>query len=187
MTSITPPHSSLIASASSPEYKDTKHHVVVDLVLRVTLFATSFVAVVLVATSKQTRMVWSAAGLVPVTVKFNVSPAYIYYVAALSVACLYGFITGVLSVIALITKQKGSSREIVLLFVVLDSLLLGIMASATGAAGAIAYLGFIGDTHRRRRNLCHSDSAACLGLGFRALKEDGEVITCDLDKQHCYV
>ncbi|KAE9453221.1 hypothetical protein C3L33_14882, partial [Rhododendron williamsianum] len=96
---------------------------VVDVVLRLLLFAAALVAVVVMGTSKETRLV---ARILPRYVvfesaKFQDSPAFIYFVAALSVAGLYAIITTLL--------------------------LLGIVAAATGAAGGVAYIGIKGNSH----------------------------------------
>ncbi|XP_024961555.1 CASP-like protein 1 [Cynara cardunculus var. scolymus] len=163
-STTTPPHSTVKSPASPPSYMGAsglKHHVVVDVVLRVMLFATTLVGVFVMVTSKQTKMIPVAPGLViPLDAKFTQSPAFIYYVAALSVACLYSVITGVLSILALI-KRKGSSAEVLFHFVILDALLLAIMASATGAAGAVAYIGFKGNSHTRWNKVCDIYDSFC--------------------------
>ncbi|KAI3692483.1 hypothetical protein L6452_32299 [Arctium lappa] len=160
----TPPHSTVKSPASPPAYMGTsgvKHHLVVDVVLRVMLFATALVSIIVMVTSKQTKLIPVAPGLViPLDAKFNQSPSFIYYVAALSVACLHSIITGVISILALI-KQKGSSTGVLCHFVILDAMLLGIMTSATGAAGAVAYIGFKGNSHTRWNKVCDIYDSFC--------------------------
>ncbi|KVH88534.1 Uncharacterized protein family UPF0497, trans-membrane plant [Cynara cardunculus var. scolymus] len=150
-STTTPPHSTVKSPASPPSYMGAsglKHHVVVDVVLRVMLFATTLVGVFVMVTSKQTKMIPVAPGLViPLDAKFTQSPAFIV-------------ITGVLSILALI-KRKGSSAEVLFHFVILDALLLAIMASATGAAGAVAYIGFKGNSHTRWNKVCDIYDSFC--------------------------
>ncbi|XP_058000985.1 CASP-like protein 1D1 isoform X3 [Hevea brasiliensis] len=71
----------------------------VDVGLRVLLFAATLTAVVVMSTAKQTEPVFvpGAPVRVPIAAKFNHSPAFIYFVAALSVACLYSIITALAS------------------------------------------------------------------------------------------
>ncbi|KAK9063861.1 hypothetical protein SSX86_017733 [Deinandra increscens subsp. villosa] len=177
MASINPSHStmSVESPAPAPEYKSstgpgaTKNHVVVDVVLRVILFATALVAVIVMVTSNQTKLIPVAPGMaIPMAAKFNQSPAFIYYVAALSVACFYSIITGLLSVLALV-KRTGGSPKMVFHFVLLDALLLGIMASATGAAGGVGYIGYKGNKHTRWSKICNVYGSFCSHIAASAI------------------
>ncbi|KVG43266.1 CASP-like protein 1 [Cynara cardunculus var. scolymus] len=148
-------------SVPPPEYKGSSFGPVVDMALRVILFATALVAVIVVVTSKQTKLIPVAPGIViPKDAKFNHSPAFIYFVAALSVACLYSIITCALSVLAL-KKAGGSSTKLQLHFIIFDALLLGIVAAATGAAGGVAYIGLKGNSHVRWNKICHTYDSYC--------------------------
>ncbi|KAL8195762.1 hypothetical protein R6Q57_025515 [Mikania cordata] len=129
---------------------------VADVGLRFLLFATALVALVVMVTSKQSKLITLAPGFsIPFVAKFSQSPAFIYLVAALSVACLYSIITGVVSVLVLM-KRGGSATKLQFHFVILDALLLGIMAAATGAAGGVGYIGYKGNTHTQWRKKIHS-------------------------------
>ncbi|PWA96141.1 casparian strip membrane protein [Artemisia annua] len=164
MTSITP---TLESPVPTPEYKDSanigglRNHLLVDVVLRVILFATALVAIIIMVTSKQTQMIPVASSLaIPEAAKFSQIPAFTYYVAALSVACLYSIITCVLTVFSVV-KPKGSSKKLLVHFIILDSLLLGILAAATGAAGAVGYIGYRGNSHTRRNKVCDVYASFC--------------------------
>ncbi|KAK9065579.1 hypothetical protein SSX86_014980 [Deinandra increscens subsp. villosa] len=149
-----------LKSSSAPENSSSMGQLVVDVALRVLLFATALVAVIIMVTSKQTKMIPVAPGLVvPLDAKFDHSPAFIYFVAALSVACLYSIITGVLSVFALM--RGGSSTKMQFHFVMFDALLLGIVAAATGAAGGVAYIGLKGNSHTRWNKICNTYGSFC--------------------------
>ncbi|XP_076952424.1 CASP-like protein 1 [Bidens hawaiensis] len=165
MTSITPPHSTLSTASLESEYKgitgDVKNHVVVDVVLRVMLFVTSLIGIILMINSKQTKSIHVAPGMtIPMAAKFSQSPAFIYYVATLSVTCFYSIITGVLSVLIML-KPKRSSTRLLFCFLILDTLLFGIMASATGAAGGVAYIGFKGNSHTKWNMICNMYDSFC--------------------------
>ncbi|KAI3692488.1 hypothetical protein L6452_32304 [Arctium lappa] len=148
-------------SAPLPEYKVSSFGPVVDVALRVILFATALVAVIVMVTSKQTKLIPVAPGIaIPKDAKFNHSPAFVYFVAALSVACLYSIVTGALSGLAL-KKPGGCSTKLQLHFVIFDALLLGIVAAATGAAGGVAYIGLKGNSHVRWNKICHTYGSYC--------------------------
>ncbi|KAK9077730.1 hypothetical protein SSX86_006067 [Deinandra increscens subsp. villosa] len=166
----TPPHSTISVKSPASEYKGSngsdgvKNHLVVDVMLRVMVFATSLIGVIVMVTSKQTKMIPVAPGMaIPLAANFNQSPAFIYLVIALSVACLYGMISGVLSVLILL-KPKGSSSELMIHFLILDAVLLGMMGSATGAGGAVAYIGFKGNIHTRWNEVCNMYDSFCVHI-----------------------
>ncbi|XP_076882610.1 CASP-like protein 1 [Bidens hawaiensis] len=170
MSSINPSHSTISVESPAPAHKfstgtgtgSAKNHVVIDVVLRSMLFATAFVALIIMVTSKQTKLIPVAPGFaIPMVAKFNQSPALIYYVAALSVVCFYSIITGLLSVLALVKMITEGSTKMLLHFVILDALLLGIMASATGAAGGVGYIGFKGNKHTRWNKICNVYGSFC--------------------------
>ncbi|KAK1430823.1 hypothetical protein QVD17_13860 [Tagetes erecta] len=134
---------------------------VVDVGLRFLLFATALVAVIVMVTSKQSKLVTLVPGLsIHVVAKFSQSPAYVYFVAALSVACLHSVITGVLSVLVVL-KPGGNSTTLQSHFVILDALLLGIVAAATGAAGGVGYIGYKGNSHTQWQKVCNHVGSFC--------------------------
>ncbi|KAF5774147.1 putative casparian strip membrane protein [Helianthus annuus] len=161
MSTIDTPEAPL-KSSGAPEYSSTKG-LVVDVALRVLLFATALVAIIVMVTSKQTKMIPVAPGLVvPMTAKFTQSPAFIYFIAAVSVACLYSIITAAVSVLALM--RGGISTKMQFHFVMFDALLLGIVAAATGAAGGVAYIGYKGNTHTRWNKICNTHDSFCFHI-----------------------
>ncbi|KAE8731563.1 CASP-like protein 1D1 [Hibiscus syriacus] len=143
---------------------DAARYSPLDVVLRVLLFAASLSAVVVMVTSKQSEMV-PVPGLppnirVPFSAKFNHSPAFIYFVAALSLTGLYSIITTVASILA-----SRKTKSILLLFALLDVVFVGIVASATGAAGAVAYIGLRGNNHVRWNKICNTFDTFCRNIG----------------------
>ncbi|KAI7756725.1 hypothetical protein M8C21_009378 [Ambrosia artemisiifolia] len=167
MAAVNTSHSSVDMPTPESEYKGStgtggvKNHVVVDVVLRVMLFGTSLVAMILMVTSKQTKLVPVAPGMaIPMVANFNQTPSFIYFVAAMSVACLYSLITGALSVLALL-KLKRVSMKLMFHLAILDTLFLGILASATSAAGAVGYIGYKGNSHTRWNEVCNTFGSFC--------------------------
>ncbi|XP_059648917.1 CASP-like protein 1 [Cornus florida] len=143
----------------------TEYFVVVDLVLRFLLFASTLISVVVMVTSKQTKLIPVMGIPFPVllSAKFNHSPAFIYFVAALSVACFYSIITTVVSFFALL--KPGCSTKLLFHFVIIDVVMLGIVASATGAAGGVAYIGLRGNKHVGWQKVCNNYDKFCEHVG----------------------
>ncbi|XVF28406.1 hypothetical protein REPUB_Repub15cG0026800 [Reevesia pubescens] len=139
---------------------------VVDVALRVLLFAASLSSVVVMVTSKQTELV-PVPGLpnvrLPLPAKFNHSPAFIYFIAALSVTGFYSIITTLASV-SLILKPTYT-KSFLLVFAFLDALFVGIVASATGAAGSVAYIGLKGNSHVGWNKICGVYDKFCRHIG----------------------
>ncbi|XP_011071479.1 CASP-like protein 1 [Sesamum indicum] len=150
------------ASADAPP---VDYFAVAEVVLRFLLFASAVVAVVVTVTSNQTKQVplqfppFQAS----LPAKFNHSPAFIYFVAALSVAGLYSIITTLLSFYALL--KPGCCPQVLSHFVIFDVLLLGVVASATGAAGAVAYIGLRGNSHLGWKKACNVYDEFCKHVG----------------------
>ncbi|KAI8003722.1 hypothetical protein LOK49_LG08G03118 [Camellia lanceoleosa] len=148
------------APVPPPESKVPDRFVVADVVLRVILFAAAVTAVVVMVTGNQTKHV--PVPRVAVPEKFNYSPAFIYFVAALSVAGLYSIVTTVISILALF--KPGCSTKLLPHFVIFDVLILGIVAAATGAAGAVAYIGLKGNSHFGWAKICNNYHKFCQHL-----------------------
>ncbi|WOG83370.1 hypothetical protein DCAR_0102545 [Daucus carota subsp. sativus] len=140
--------------AAAPEVPPRSSLTVVEVVLRVLLFVTTLTAVVVMVTSKQTE--WVPVPVPPFrrlnSARWTDSPALVYFVAALSVAGLYSIISTLFSISAL--SKPGNWKFLVSHFVLLDVLLLGIIASAAGAAGAVAYVGLKGNSHSGWVKIC---------------------------------
>lgn len=132
----------------------------IDLSLRLLLFATTVVAIAVMVSSEETK---SIIGLFPFPIrraaKFNYSPALIYFVVALSVACLYSILSICASIFAIL--KPPPSDLLLLLLAFLDALMVGVCASATGAGASIAYVGLKGNSHVRWMKICNIYSKFC--------------------------
>ncbi|XP_055960588.1 CASP-like protein 1D1 [Mercurialis annua] len=134
----------------------------VDVGLSVFLFATTLIAIVVMSTAMQTKLipVPGVPGLVlPIEAKFDNSPALIYFVAALSVACLYSIITTLTS-LGVIAKPT-STAKVLFYYAIWDVLMLGIVVAATGTAGAVGYIGLKGNKHTGWRKVCNVYGTFC--------------------------
>ncbi|KAM6566031.1 hypothetical protein CsatA_025159 [Cannabis sativa] len=129
----------------------------VDVALRVLLFASTVAAIVVLVTSKQT-----VRAPFPLSAKFNHSPAFIYFLVALSIAGLYSLVT-TLGSISVILKPEHSSKFL-LYYAIFDVLILGLVASATGTAGGVAYVGLKGNDHVRWQKVCSTFDKFCQHL-----------------------
>ncbi|KAM6545273.1 hypothetical protein CsatB_026009 [Cannabis sativa] len=128
-----------------------------DVALRVLLFASTVAAIVVLVTSKQT-----VRAPLPLSAKFNHSPAFIYFLVALSIAGLYSLVTTIGS-ISVILKPEYSSKFL-LYYAIFDVLILGLVASATGTAGGVAYVGLKGNDHVRWQKVCSTFDKFCQHL-----------------------
>ncbi|KAF5738697.1 RecName: Full CASP-like protein 1D1 Short RcCASPL1D1 [Tripterygium wilfordii] len=118
------------------------------------------------STAKQTELA-SVPGVpgarVSLAAKFNHSPAFIYFVAALCVVGLYSIITTLASISVIL---KPNHRTIFSFFFVLgDVVMLGLTASATGTAGGVAYIGLKGNSHVGWVKVCNVYDTFCKHIG----------------------
>ncbi|KAK7303153.1 hypothetical protein RJT34_14054 [Clitoria ternatea] len=134
----------------------------VDVILRFLLLVASVVAIAVIVSSDQTELVPFLGVLVPQPAKFKYSPAFVYFVAAFSISGLYALISALAS-ISVIQKPEFKLKFL-LHFVFWDALILGITASATGAAGSVAYIGLKGNSHVRWIKVCNVYDKFCRHL-----------------------
>ncbi|KAK4265687.1 hypothetical protein QN277_026704 [Acacia crassicarpa] len=143
-----------------------------DFILRFLLFASSLVAVVVIATSKQTKTI----GPIEREANFKNSPAFIYFLVAFSVSGLYSILTFLASISFL--QKPDLKLKYLLHFLFWDALILGIIASATGAAGSVAYIGLKGDDHVNWNKVCNVFDKFCKHIaGSLAVALFGSVVT----------
>ncbi|KAK2646461.1 hypothetical protein Ddye_021656 [Dipteronia dyeriana] len=160
----TPPPKSPVKSDVPPPRKS--NFSVVDVALRVLLFSATLVAIILMVTSEESKFVpvpLSPSLLVKRPAKFTHSPAFIYFVAALAVACFYSIITILVSILAFL--KPTFHKKFLLHFAFWDVLMLGLVASATGAAGGVAYIGLKGNNHVQWMKVCSMYDKFCRHVG----------------------
>ncbi|GAB4843564.1 hypothetical protein Ancab_013529 [Ancistrocladus abbreviatus] len=136
----------------------------VDLFLRLLLLSAAVVSLVVIVTSSETQLVL-AGGFLPVSLDAKATdfPAFIYFIAALSAAVLYAIIT-ILASLCLICRPVVSAR-LFLILSAFDAIMLGIVASATGAAAAVGYIALKGDSKVGWTQICDVYGKHCRYLG----------------------
>ncbi|XP_019172884.1 PREDICTED: CASP-like protein IN26 [Ipomoea nil] len=163
------PTGSVETEKAGPSYKPKEYYKVTEAILRLLLLASLVVAVVVMVTSKETELISVKLDpfppfMLPLTAKFTQSPAFIYFVAGLSVAGLYTIISTLASFYNLLIKP-GFCPALVSHFIILDVVMLGIVGTATGAAGGVAYIGLKGNSHVGWTKVCNKYGKLCTHLG----------------------
>ncbi|CAN6726418.1 unnamed protein product [Malus baccata var. baccata] len=176
-----------------------------SLLLRSLLIAASVIGVVFMLSSKQSEDWYTDSSQTyyeTLSFKFTQSPAFIYYVAALSLSGLYGLITMFTSFLVILAPASSAVLVLFAIFDVVSSLnlnytskslikftddpysrsgeyfcivrtniyikiklILGIIASATGTAGSVAYILLRGNEDFRWSDSCYAYNKFCRHLG----------------------
>ncbi|KAK1292533.1 hypothetical protein QJS10_CPB17g01437 [Acorus calamus] len=136
-----------------------------DVLLRLLLFSATVTATVVMVTANQSKTIVSPFLAFPITreAKFVHSPAFIYFIVACSVTCLYSVLTILTSCFAVAKRSPSSGLLFFLMF--MDVFMLGVMASATGSAGSIAYVGLKGNSHVQWNKICNIYGKFCRHIG----------------------
>ncbi|XP_068661075.1 CASP-like protein 1D1 [Aristolochia californica] len=137
----------------------------VDFTLRFLVFASTLTAFLVLVTSKQSEIVTIPVLLLQTvrSAKFQHSPAFIYLVVAMCVACAYSILTIATSISSIFKPSRPSKSLMLLVF--FDALMAGIVASATGAAGGVAYIGLKGNSHVGWVKICGTFDKFCKHVG----------------------
>uniref|UniRef100_A0ACD5W690 Uncharacterized protein n=1 Tax=Avena sativa TaxID=4498 RepID=A0ACD5W690_AVESA len=134
------------------------------LILRLLLFKVSLTGLILLLTAKQTVVVPVVLTppfvFAPVAAQFRDSPALIYLLVALCMAILYSLLTAFSSLRSIRSSASSSAKRIFVL-IVLDVYHAGIMASATGTAGGVGWVGLRGNEHTRWNKVCNVYDKFC--------------------------
>ncbi|GAA0152148.1 dehydrogenase [Lithospermum erythrorhizon] len=143
---------------------------VADVVLRFLLFAAAVISVLVMVTSNEKKTFSVPLPTNPITLtevtrtsKWRYSPAFVYFVVALSVAGIYSIITFLLALLALM--KRSMPTKLLSHIIIMDVLLLGIVSAATGTAGAVGYLGLKGNTHTSWAKICNRYHKFCRHIG----------------------
>ncbi|CAN6203651.1 unnamed protein product [Urochloa humidicola] len=135
-----------------------------ELALRSLLFAATLAGLVVLATAKQTVLFPVTLPQLPQVIfvsmpaKFKDSPALIYLLVALCVTCLYSLLTA-------LSSFKPSTAKTLFLLLLLDVFYAAVMASATGSAGGVAWIGLKGNSHTRWNKICNTYGKFCRHIG----------------------
>ncbi|CAH2079019.1 unnamed protein product [Thlaspi arvense] len=141
----------------------TKSCWLTQVVLRLFLFAATLTSIVVMVTSNQSKTIPGTPIRMP-DAKFTHSPAFIYFVVALSVACFYSILS-TLATVSAFKKPSSCSAILLLNLAIMDVVMVGIVASATGAGGGVAYIGLKGNKNVRWSKICHVYDTFCRHVG----------------------
>ncbi|XP_057771972.1 CASP-like protein 1E2 [Salvia miltiorrhiza] len=146
-----------------------------DVVLRFLALALGFAAAVVFGVNKETEMVavTLVASLppvnIPATAKWNYLSAFKYFVVANAIACGYAAISLVLTL-----ANRNGRKGITTLVIILDLVMVALLFSALGAAGAIGLMAKQGNSHVQWNKVCDlfdkfcERGAASIGLSGAA-------------------
>ncbi|KAF7837871.1 CASP-like protein 1D1 [Senna tora] len=99
-----------------------------------------------------------------------------YFLVAFSVSGLYSIITTLASIFVI--KKPDLKWKLILYFPFWDTLILGIIATATGTVGGVAYVGLKGNHHVGWFKVCNAYDKFCKHLaGSLAVALFGSIVT----------
>ncbi|KAF8082765.1 hypothetical protein N665_0808s0002 [Sinapis alba] len=136
----------------------------IQVVLRLFLFAATLTSIVVMVTSNQSKTIPGFPVPRQANAKFTHSPAFIYFVVALSVACFYSILS-TLATVSAFKKPSSCSAILLLNLAIMDAVMVGIVASATGASGGVAYIGLKGNKNVQWREICDIFDTFCRHVG----------------------
>ncbi|KAF8101193.1 hypothetical protein N665_0209s0049 [Sinapis alba] len=133
----------------------------IDIIIRVLLFSATLTALLVMVTSDQTEMTQlpRAPSPAPVSAEFSDSPAFIYFVVALVVAGFYALISILVSISLLLRPEFAAQFSIYISS--FDMVVMGILASATGTAGGVAYIALRGNEEIGWNKICNVYDKFC--------------------------
>ncbi|WOH12956.1 hypothetical protein DCAR_0832465 [Daucus carota subsp. sativus] len=161
-------------NAAKPPQKGN-YYLVAEVVLRILLFLFSLAALLILLTSKQTIELRTRDPPYhgPFSLKYNTySPAFKYFLVAVSASSVYSLITTVFAFLNLCIKGSSRSGDVLYqLITTLDVVMLGILGSASGAATAITYVGLRGTSNSvfEWYSICDYYDTFCLHIGLSVI------------------
>ncbi|CAL5347058.1 unnamed protein product [Camellia sinensis] len=134
-----------------------------DLGLRVLALALTLVAAIMVGLDKQTKVVPITVVStlpplnVPVTALWHDMSAFVYFMVTNAIACAYAALSLVLTLVATKSGKKG----LTMMIMVLDLLMVALLFSGIGAAGAVGVIGYQGNSHVQWNKVCNVVEKFC--------------------------
>uniref|UniRef100_A0ACD5VXF8 Uncharacterized protein n=1 Tax=Avena sativa TaxID=4498 RepID=A0ACD5VXF8_AVESA len=128
-----------------------------SVALRVFILAATLVAAVLMGVDRQTSIVQVTIAdtlpplQVPVTAKWSYASAFVYFVVANAMACVF----------SAVSLAACRSRSAVVPLMIGDLVVLALLFSAVGAAAEFGILGERGNSHVRWGKVCHVYNKFC--------------------------
>ncbi|KAI4317640.1 hypothetical protein L6164_025495 [Bauhinia variegata] len=141
---------------------NSKSFGVCDLLLRVLALLLTLVATIVLGVDKQTTVVpvklvdTLPAVNVAVTAKWHYLSAFVYMVVANAIACAYAALSLLLTL-----ANRGKSKGLGTMIIILDALMVALLFSGNGAATAVGLLGYQGNSHVRWNKVCNVFDKFC--------------------------
>ncbi|KAL5541796.1 hypothetical protein UlMin_009506 [Ulmus minor] len=144
-----------------------------ETLLRILAFGFTLAAAILLGVDKQSKVVPVKvldnlpALNVEVFAKWHYLSAFKYFVVANAIACTYA----VLSLVLSLANRKGNN-SFGLVITILDTVMVALLFSSGGAAGAIGLMGFQGNSRVRWNKVCNvfgkfcNQAAVSLGISL---------------------
>ncbi|GFZ14042.1 hypothetical protein Acr_24g0002320 [Actinidia rufa] len=130
--------------------------------LRVSAFALTLVAPIVLGVDKQTKVVpVPVVSTLPplniaVTAKWHYLSAFVYFVVANTIACTYAALS-----LVLILATRGGKQGLALTITILDLVMVALLFSSEGAAAAVGIIGYKGYSHVRWNKVCNVFEGFC--------------------------
>ncbi|KAJ1395177.1 Casparian strip membrane protein [Sesbania bispinosa] len=133
-----------------------------DLLLRFVALLLTLAAAIVVGADKQTKVVpFKVIDTlpplnVPVTAKWHYLSAFVYFMVANAIASTYGALSLFLGLI-----NRGKSKGLWRLMIIIDALMVALLFSGNGAATAVGVIGFQGNSHVQWNKVCNVFDKFC--------------------------
>ncbi|XP_074292297.1 CASP-like protein 1E1 [Silene latifolia] len=134
-----------------------------EIIIRVLVLLLTLVAAILIGVNKQTKIVAITispdlpAFNVPVTAKSSYVSAFVYFVVANSIACVFTAVT----LVATFARKGGRTSLLLFTTMLIDVMMVALLFSCVGAAGAVGVLGAKGNSHLRWNKVCDVYTKYC--------------------------
>ncbi|KAL2899994.1 CASP-like protein 1E2 [Bienertia sinuspersici] len=146
---------------SNDKQGQANHHAIEfgcsESVLRVLALLLTLTAAILLGLDKQTKIVPLQLSpslppfYLPAVAKYTYVSAYVYFVAANSIACAFAAIS---LVIACTNKGGGKQSFLRMMIIVADLVMVALLFSSIGAATSIGIVGLKGNSHLQWKKVC---------------------------------
>ncbi|KAK3415595.1 hypothetical protein EUGRSUZ_H01205 [Eucalyptus grandis] len=133
-----------------------------DLLFRALALALTLAAAVMVGVDKESKTVsvtisQSLTLHVRATAKWQYMSAFVYFLVSNAVACSYA----AASLVYVTVSGAARSAKATLAINVLDTVMMGLLLSASGASAAIGVIAQHGNSHVQWNKVCHAFSSYC--------------------------
>ncbi|KAJ1412661.1 Casparian strip membrane protein [Sesbania bispinosa] len=150
---------------SSSVQSDVKKVVVerpYDVFLRFLCLSLTLIATIIVGADKETKTISYAGMQFTATAKWEYMSAIVFFLVSNAIGCSYAAVSLVISAMAR-SNSTGNNIKTAAFFMltVLDLVMMALLFSANGAAGAVGVLGQKGNSHVQWMKVCNVFDAYC--------------------------